>query len=406
MPRKNKGIDLIKIHKYLLAGLVIAVLQLSTQVTAMDQPAAAARSVGREEILARYKSLDQIKPVSSKPITRVPHYVFENCNQATRHSWTAGYLAKLRAGTGKLTVASTKEMFTKDGKLDVQKFTTTAEGYDWVHALNLIETEYLAKNYTSWAIADIKNINKAAARLLDPSPGEFRNDNIRWNMHDFSVEEFLFCEFMIQELYNDAHKLKYNPQTDIVDPSSIKAFLNSWKNNKAALLRLAENHADGNRIRNASINPDIVDAWLAEQSSTEERGLRYQAWLQPRIHVFPSPETIALRIERTLNDIKVSMAAYSPIGKAAYLWYEIVRIHPWHEANKRTGKLLASAILLQHGYLPPIITEKDAQKYVDLLKYGFKKSTGAIEFVEFIAHLIEKTQSDPEILKQVAVATP
>ena len=56
-----------------------------------------------------------------------------------------------------------------------------------------------------------------------------------------------------------------------------------------------------------------------------------------------------------------------PIEQAAHLWLDLVRIHPFNGAHKRTGKALASFILLKHGYLPPLITEEDVELYTKIL---------------------------------------
>ncbi len=81
-----------------------------------------------------------------------------------------------------------------------------------------------------------------------------------------------------------------------------------------------------------------------------------------------------------------------PIARAAYLWFQIVKIHPWHEANKRTGKALASLILLQHGYLPPLITKEDEPRYRQVFLKNFDKPNGHRAFISYIAELIVKTQ--------------
>lgn len=73
-----------------------------------------------------------------------------------------------------------------------------------------------------------------------------------------------------------------------------------------------------------------------------------------------------------------------------------MRIHISHEANKRTGKALGSVILLQHGYLPPLITKEYEKQYVDVLKYSFKnpnREEGFNSFLKFIIEMILRTQN-------------
>ena len=199
----------------------------------------------------------------------------------------------------------------------------------------------------------------------------------------------------------------YNPKTGRFKTDSIRAFLKHHKQNRSMLERIAAQHPDpftAKILREQPINLDIVDTWLAEQSATKEQGLSYLKWTNPRLLIFPMPHELEQLLQNTLIGLKIS--PYSALLKAAIMWYEIVRAHPWFDANKRSGKLIASIILLQNGYLPPLMTQEDAQKYTDLLKYGFQSADGHIAFVEFIAQLVDRTQHNPEILKQLGIATP
>lgn len=81
-----------------------------------------------------------------------------------------------------------------------------------------------------------------------------------------------------------------------------------------------------------------------------------------------------------------------PIEQAAFIWWEIVRIHISSDANKRTGKALASIILLQNGYLPPLITQEDEDLYIDTFINNFDKKDGFENFKQFVVNMIIKTQ--------------
>lgn len=78
----------------------------------------------------------------------------------------------------------------------------------------------------------------------------------------------------------------------------------------------------------------------------------------------------------------------NPVEIAAYTWLEVVKIHPFYEANKRTGRLLASIILLQHGITPPLILTKDVDVYISSLLNALITDNNQLfmDFVRAITH--------------------
>ena len=57
-----------------------------------------------------------------------------------------------------------------------------------------------------------------------------------------------------------------------------------------------------------------------------------------------------------------------PVTVAALAHYKLVSIHPFVDENGRTARLLMNLILIQNGYPPAIITQKDRLKYLNSLE--------------------------------------
>ena len=77
-----------------------------------------------------------------------------------------------------------------------------------------------------------------------------------------------------------------------------------------------------------------------------------------------------------------------PVKKAAFVHYELVRIHPFFDGNGRVARLLSNLFLMQNGY-PPIVVEKTDRKiYYQTLK---KADQGDFsEFTQFIAREVHE----------------
>ena len=106
--------------------------------------------------------------------------------------------------------------------------------------------------------------------------------------------------------------------------------------------------------------------------------------------LFCDPQVIESRLRQAL--LYCSSESLHPIEQAAHLWLDLVRIHPFNGAHKRTGKALASFILSKHGYLPPLITEKDLESYTKILIDSLDPKTGYERFTQFVARLVKRTQ--------------
>ena len=74
------------------------------------------------------------------------------------------------------------------------------------------------------------------------------------------------------------------------------------------------------------------------------------------------------------------------IATAAWALVRIGEIHPFPDANGRTGRLLMNAILMDDGYAPVIFDSDD--EYTDALTRNGKEPG---YFAQFLAETIEKT---------------
>ncbi len=356
----------------------------------------------------RATAFSSIKPLSAQPIRTIPHYLYENCNQVTRYSWSPDHLEKLKNAVGTIKKEKLQEKYTKNGVFEAQQYTSTAEGYDWVNALQLLGKEYLGKAIMQLSFDDLEKINAQVTRLTAKIPGEFRTEVIFWAHYKLQVEECILFELMLKlllpkQLLNGEHFIIGDPETGTITIESIKKLLSFYKNDPETREAAGKGWRDpetAKKFLEGDINPDIVDEWKKEQEGKAPEGsISFNDWLTRRCHFFPNPATVKERLEKTFLTIK--MTNFCPFLKACILWFDIIRIHVFSEANKRTGRLLSSIIFLQNGFLPPLITKEDSEEFQKQLSDNFSKVDGAFNFAHYIAKLVQRTQADPELLAQL-----
>lgn len=354
--------------------LLLTALTLTSSLYPMEMP----------ETSKVTNRLNQITPISETAITEIPKYVYENCNQITRYNWDQQFLEIL-----KVKVTHCKHDALERQYKNKQDFVKNAEGYDWVYGLSYLENEYLKQNkdfVQALSIDEVKKVNGLLSRLISDIPGQFRKRDIFWRKKDFTDAESVLFEFIDQSNLEDLQtgNNKFNLIIDDnrnISANSIRRLLNYYKDHRLT------------NVRNIDIKE--VDIWLKEaalldcnKKSKKQKSINCVDWVNQRTHTFPKADLIEDQVLKALEKIKDP--DMRPIEKAAYIWYEIVRIHISHEANKRTGKALASIILLQNGYLPPLITSEDEKKYLNSLE-GFYEDNFE-KFLDFVIEMIVKTQ--------------
>lgn len=338
-----------------------------------------------------FPSIDikSISPHIGKKITKIPQYVFENCNQVTCNDYQPRYLELLREKSKVIKFCD-----------DIKQ----AEEYDWIYGLDTLETEMLPlssdKLIDFLTFDQIFRCNRLFSRLN--GTGEIRERLIRWSHKDISNEEAVVISILEQYLSQNASKTDSwfselsKPQTKS-ENISVKV---SWLTNQ---IRYFQNNPHLIQLGSQSSWKDVstiqnFDLKLVEKWANNKKHLDICRWIKERFHYFPDAKEIKPELAKAIEYIK-SHPDMHPIEKGAYLWYELVRIHISHEANKRTGKALASIIFLAHGYLPPKIPKEDAEEYVKLLQKGFARSDGHIAFTQFVARKILDTQKEYAALK-------
>ena len=353
-------------HKLRLPAYIIAFLSIfiaQTHLRGMDGAQVAVKPLLPEQDL---RNLKLILPFSKKPIMVMPQFAYENCNQVTCHTWTGTQFDTYKKTVATFTKPQLEEAMNRaqEGALKAgipfdrkKEFDKKAELYDWIHGLNLIEKEYLPKRGPI-TIPDIKRINKALTRLMVDNPGEFRQGPTLWMKYDISDEEWAFFTCVDPSsgtLKSDQKMLGFNEERNEVPVESVRTYLQ-------ACMLLANTNADMAKYK--TLNLDTVQKWVEEQKglvysdgkAITQGCINIEAWMGKRAHVFPAAQDIPGLLQKVLDELP---KLGHPIAQAAYLWYQIIKIHPWHEANKRTGKALAAWWLLQNGYLVPLITKED-----------------------------------------------
>ncbi len=176
------------------------------------------------------------------------------------------------------------------------------EIYDWIYALKRSEKTLLKKPFEWWTLDDINKINSMVCRFTGSQPGVMR-------------------------------ALGTKTDTEIVP---------FWKKRKLN----DEEDARLERIRQSVVK--TVDDFQ---------------FLKQVAYIFPEPERVHMCMKSLIETASVFLKddkktpdnqkrALAIIKTAAYVHFEMMRIHPWKEGNKRTALLVMNIILAQAGFDP------------------------------------------------------
>lgn len=347
---------------------------------------------------------ETVQPFSSEPITKIPRYVYENCNQVTRYKWNDKFLENLKGRVQKLKPEAVAKKYKNK-----EEYVKNAEGFDWVYGLDYLEREYVQKNKDlaeCLTIDEVKKINGLFGRLVSDIPGEFRKKDIFWNKNAYTYTENLFKTINVEGIMIASMLMKrfgripvcleFDEQNNIKVGSLIKV-VDFLEKNFTVKVPGVDNIKQ-------TVDLQEIENWVQETTEKfpdnalkpyPERVINWALWVEKRGHMFPKAELIESQVAQALEKIKDP--AMHPIRKAAFIWFEIVRIHISHEANKRTGKAFASVILCQNGYLPPLITAEDEKRYIAVLRDNFDDENGFEKFLKFVVDMIVKTQEKAKL---------
>ena len=110
----------------------------------------------------------------------------------------------------------------------------------------------------------------------------------------------------------------------------------------------------------------------------------------PGAHFTPPKSTEIPRLVQGLTDwLHRNPMEYTPVELAARFMYGLLVIHPFHDGNGRTARILMNIILMQHGY--PVLTNisyRDRKRYLEALREA--DLGNHLPLVNFIATSVEE----------------
>ncbi len=345
---------------------------------------------------------------SDEPIRTFPKYVFENCNQVTCHAYGNEELTSLRRKAKTFTKVDLERWHGDNPHLTEAEVIARGEELDWIFGLDVLEKEVLPIGHNmvrALTIDAIIRYNGLFSRMDNFNPGEFRTHAIHWPKYDISdlnesTVMYALEMTLIQQFGQEKAGVKLRDisrpgkKTTLLFPrTAIEGIINKHLELAArGELQFVDARGKDHYQKNSEmITPTVVTKWIEKQNRTDDK-LDISQWLRERVHYFPLPQEVPGELQASLSAIQEPQM--HPIAKAAKIWFDIVRIHISHEANKRTGKAIASAILMSYGYLPPKIGKEDEKEYMAALQEGFEDENGLQKFTKFVAKIITKTHEE------------
>ena len=89
------------------------------------------------------------------------------------------------------------------------------------------------------------------------------------------------------------------------------------------------------------------------------------------VHQYCPPEQVLSELDNLLtwyHDYVQTLDDYHPLLVAAWLHHRFAQIHPFADGNGRVTRALVTWHLVQHGYLPIVVTRDDRNDYIDALE--------------------------------------
>jgi len=106
------------------------------------------------------------------------------------------------------------------------------------------------------------------------------------------------------------------------------------------------------------------------------------------IHQYCPPEQVVSELDNLLSwyyDYVVQPDEYHPLLVAAWLHHRFVQIHPFSDGNGRVTRALVAWHLVQHRYLPIVVTRHERNDYIDALETA--DDGDLVPLVTFTIHL-------------------
>lgn len=334
------------------------------------------------------------------------HHVFENFNQAIRVPLPPQFMDILKMGARVITKEEIALFATKG---DQEAACKRGEEWDWIYGLDALETEFKGKGPDELinqllTVDTVMRYNGLFSRMENPTPGEFRKTNIQWHKRESNMNQMI-AEAVIHGLLEQRTGMNvavYFAQCKGPKNPEVLVKLSEVTQTVQRVLKedyLFDERSDPETIRywyehQHELNiPEAFKKWAKEQGRTDKLDL-FQ-WLKDRNHYFPLADTLPKELETSLASVRDAKDMH-PIEKACKVWFDIVRIHVSHEANKRTGKAFAWTILSAHGYIPPIIGKNQEREFLDAFFKGLFGNDEHLHLTCFVARLLKEQNNKTE----------
>lgn len=106
-----------------------------------------------------------------------------------------------------------------------------------------------------------------------------------------------------------------------------------------------------------------------------------------------TPEKVETSLIDLLAHYKKNKRKIHPLKLAFDFHLKYEKIHPFLDANGRTGRLIMNKILMAHGYFPIIIYSDNARAYFNAISKGLKRKTKKT-YYQFLLKQVKKTYDD------------
>ena len=365
--------------------------------------------------LVDYFEVVDTKPFST-PFTQVPRIVFanpphrvlkltdESCAAIRKAAQTATH-EQIRSSLLKQTASqslSTKSL--------VEKHIETAESYGWMNAMNYVNDHLHDRTLD---LAFVQEINRRLGRLTVEKEGAFRKEGQQWELCEFTCTERLFSLY-IDRTQRYRHFFKALGASKERSKKFCESTFGILNDEDGFLSVIDHRYISTESIRElldtmkrkfppvigeetglpCEIDIHEAEAWELEEKETNDE---YKAgyvdstyWFDKRMYAFCDPKEIE---HRFTESIRINTrSSLHPIEQAAHIWLDIIRLHPFQDANMRTAKAVASFILLKHGYLPPLLTKDDVKECRKMLRANLDPRRGYHYFTQYIAGLVQRAQ--------------
>lgn len=107
------------------------------------------------------------------------------------------------------------------------------------------------------------------------------------------------------------------------------------------------------------------------------------------LHQYVLPEQVAIQMAALVSYIQKPPQAIHAVVVAALAHYNMVRIHPFDDANGRGARILMNLILMRAGFFPAVIKKENKRQYLLALEQADEGDI--MPFIGFIISQLDST---------------